>query len=139
MDKTTCLSSLRFQVILSLLLRSNTEYVSLIFYLTIQLGPYGFLASPEVKDKGALNAGILDQHYALQWVQTHIHQFGGNASHVTIWGQSAGGGSVLLQAMANGGTENCDLFQGLIASSPSLLMQWGFDDYPTTVFPSRRH
>lgn len=102
-----------------------------------QLGPFGFLASPEIKDKGVLNAGILDQRFALEWVQRYIHQFGGNASHVTIWGISVGGGSVMLHAMANGGTEKSKMFQGLIASSPSVPMQWGFDEFPTTVFPSR--
>jgi carboxylesterase type B len=100
------------------------------------LGPYGFLASPDVKTNGALNAGILDQHYALQWVQENIHLFGGNASHVTIWGESAGGGSIMLQTLAYGGTEKTELFQAAIGSSPYLPMQWGYNQYPSTVgFP----
>ena len=40
---------------------------------------------------GAVNAGILDQTFALQWVQKYIGLFGGNASQVTVGGISAGG------------------------------------------------
>ena len=40
---------------------------------------------------GAVNAGLLDQTFALQWVQSYIGLFGGNASQVTISGESAGG------------------------------------------------
>jgi len=34
-----------------------------------RLGPFGFLASDEVSRKGVANAGLLDQFFALQWVQ----------------------------------------------------------------------
>jgi carboxylesterase type B len=88
-----------------------------------------------VKTKGALNAGILDQRFALQWVQKYISRFGGNPDHVTIWGESAGGGSIMLQTLAYGGIEKGDLFQAAIGSSPYLPMQWGYDDYPTTACP----
>jgi carboxylesterase type B len=37
-----------------------------------RVGPYGFLASKEVKASGDLNAGLLDQRKVLQWVQKHI-------------------------------------------------------------------
>ena len=37
------------------------------------------------------NMGLTDCIVALQWVQTNIGFFGGNASNVTIWGHSAGG------------------------------------------------
>ena len=40
---------------------------------------------------GVVNAGLLDQHFALQWIQKYIGLFGGNASLVTISGESAGG------------------------------------------------
>jgi carboxylesterase type B len=80
--------------------------------VTIQyrLGAFGFLSSDEVNRFGVVNAGIRDQTFALQWVQSYIHLFGGNASAVTISGESAGGGSVMLQSMAYGGTLGQSLF-----------------------------
>ena len=62
----------------------------------MQLGAFGFLSSDEVYRKGVPNAGLLDQQLALQWVQQYIHLFGGDRTRVTIFGESAGGGSVML-------------------------------------------
>lgn len=99
--------------------------------VTIQyrLGAFGFLSSDEVFKKGVVNAGILDQQFALQWVQAYIGLFGGNASAVTISGESAGGGSVMLQTMAYGGSLGNSLFTNSIAASPYLPMQYGYKDW----------
>ncbi|KAL2352133.1 hypothetical protein BJ546DRAFT_988456, partial [Cryomyces antarcticus] len=43
-------------------------------------------------------------------LQAYIGMFGGNASQVTISGESAGGGSVMLQDMAFGGSMGTSLF-----------------------------
>ena len=111
-----------------------------------QLGAFGFLSSDEVMRYGAVNAGLLDQTFALQWVQTYIGLFGGNASQVTISGESAGGGSVMLQSMAFGGHLGDSLFSNVsvscvmritcslianqvIAASPFLPMQYGYADF----------
>lgn len=64
-----------------------------------RLGPFGFLASDELYRRGAVNAGLLDQVFALQWVQTYIREFVGDPDAVTISGESAGGGSVMLMDM----------------------------------------
>lgn len=77
-----------------------------------RLGAFGFLASEDVKDHGQLNAGLLDQRRALEWVQEHIEEFGGDPSRVTIGGESAGAGSVMFHALAYGG-EQTDLFSNV--------------------------
>lgn len=55
-----------------------------------------------------------DQITALKWVKANVAAFGGDPNHITIFGQSAGAGSVralLASPKAEG------LFQGAIAQS----------------------
>ncbi|KAF2032351.1 alpha/beta-hydrolase [Setomelanomma holmii] len=94
-----------------------------------RLGPFGFLASDELYRNGVVNAGLLDQVFALQWVQTYVREFGGDPSAVTISGESAGGGSVMLMDMAYGGSLGDSLFQNSIAASPYLPKQYGYKDW----------
>jgi hypothetical protein len=77
-----------------------------------RLGAFGFLASEDVKAKGQLNAGLLDQRRALEWVQEQIKAFGGDKTRVTIGGESAGAGSVMFHALGYGGAQT-DLFSNV--------------------------
>jgi para-nitrobenzyl esterase len=59
--------------------------------LSYRLGFDGFGHVPGTP----LNRGLLDQIAALEWVQENVSRFGGDPDAVTMFGQSAGGGSVL--------------------------------------------
>ncbi len=65
----------------------------------------------------------------MQWVQAYISQFGGDPRNVTIAGESAGAGSVMLHSMGYGGTLGNSLFKNLIAASPYLPLQFGYKDF----------
>ncbi|TVY32411.1 Lipase [Lachnellula occidentalis] len=100
-----------------------------------RVGSYGFLAGEKVRANGDLNAGLLDQRMALEWVQQHIEQFGGDPGHVVIHGASAGAGSVALHLTAYGGRDD-RLFVGAIGESvffpaqPQVSeLEWQFSKY----------
>jgi para-nitrobenzyl esterase len=86
--------------------------------INYRLGLFGFLAHPalsqEANDKVSGNYGLLDQIEGLRWVQRNIAAFGGDPEHVTIFGESAGGMSVLCLMAA---AQAKGLFQGAIAQS----------------------
>lgn len=71
-----------------------------------RLGAFGFLASEDIKTYGQLNAGLLDQRFALEWVKKYISKFGGDPSRVTVGGESSGAGSVMFHALAQGGDDS---------------------------------
>lgn len=62
-----------------------------------RLGAMGFLAHPALRDAqgSAGDYGMMDQQAALRWVKANIAGFGGDPKNVTIFGESAGGFSVL--------------------------------------------
>ncbi|KZT28612.1 alpha/beta-hydrolase [Neolentinus lepideus HHB14362 ss-1] len=81
-----------------------------------RLNVLGFLSGNEVQADGDVNAGLLDQRAAIEWVQRNIVQFGGNPDEITISGESAGGASVIMQITAYGGTRGVP-FKRAIAQS----------------------
>ncbi|KAF7343118.1 Alpha/beta-hydrolase [Mycena venus] len=58
-----------------------------------RLGVLGFIGSAQAPNS-ALNVGLQDQRDALRWIQDNAANFGGDASRVTISGESAGAGGV---------------------------------------------
>ncbi|EED16023.1 triacylglycerol lipase, putative [Talaromyces stipitatus ATCC 10500] len=86
-----------------------------------RVGPYGFLASREVEHSGSLNNGLKDMIKLLQWVQKYIGEFGGDPTHVTIGGDSAGAGAItLLLSAYDGGKQLDGLFHAAVAESQSF-------------------
>merc|ERR1711959_300706 len=82
--------------------------------INYRLGLLGYFAHPELSEA---NFGLLDQVKALEWVKDNIESFGGDPSKVTIFGESAGGASVLalmLSPLSEG------LFQRVISESASV-------------------
>ncbi|KAF9459592.1 Alpha/Beta hydrolase protein [Collybia nuda] len=92
-----------------LLRESNNGAVAVV--IQYRLGVFGFLP--------VLNACLLDQNFALRWVQKHISKFGGDPEHVTIWGQSSGAGSVIQHIAST---------RAAITSSTFLPSQYKYND-----------
>ena len=85
-----------------------------------RLGVFGFFSHPELAAAGiSPNFGLQDQMAALQWVKQNIASFGGDASNVTVFGESAGGkdiGYLLASPQAHG------LFKRAIVQSGGFEM-----------------
>ncbi|KAF0247894.1 MAG: para-nitrobenzyl esterase, partial [bacterium] len=72
----------------------------LVVSINYRLGPLGFFSHPTLSNEDRQNGvsgnyGLMDQIFALQWVQKNIRNFGGDPNNVTIFGESAGGRNVL--------------------------------------------
>lgn len=88
-----------------------------------RLGVLGFLHLSHLPDgtdyPDAQNLGLMDQIAALKWVHENIAGFGGNPDNVTIFGESAGAGSVSLLPLVEGSHQ---YFKRVIAESGSPAM-----------------
>jgi para-nitrobenzyl esterase len=91
--------------------------------INYRLNVFGFLASDDLRKEAggsAGNYGLMDMAAALQWVKANIGAFGGDASNVTIFGESAGSFAVnaLTAAPAARG-----LFEKVIGESGAFFGQ----------------
>lgn len=70
--------------------------------LNYRLGVLGFLAHPALTAEGGASGdyGLLDQQAAMRWVVDNIAGFGGDPSNITLFGESAGGASVLAHLVS---------------------------------------
>ena len=91
--------------------------------INYRLNMYGFMDFSSVPGgenfKTAPCNGLLDQAMALRWVHENIAAFGGDPGNVTIFGQSAGGGSVSILPVMK---EANQFFQKVIAQSGSTTL-----------------
>jgi carboxylesterase type B len=101
----------------------------LFIYPNYRLNAFGFLPGSQIAADATsdLNPGLLDQQAALRWTRKYVEKFGGDPGNVTIWGQSAGAGSVVAQVIANGGKTDPPLFTRALASSPFWPKTYRYD------------
>ncbi|KAL2811629.1 Alpha/Beta hydrolase protein [Aspergillus granulosus] len=94
--------------------------------INYRLGPFGWLGGSQAKQAKATNLGLHDQRAALEWVQKYIHLVGGNPRDVSVWGLSAGGGSIMPHITQYGGRRD-PLFQKALVQSPGWFAEWDFE------------
>jgi para-nitrobenzyl esterase len=99
-----------------------TTHGVLVVTINYRLGVMGFFSHPELTAESAHHSsgdyGLLDQIAALKWVQQNIAAFGGDATNVTLFGESAGSidATTLMTSPLTQG-----LFRRVIAESGSAF------------------
>ena len=97
--------------------------------IAYRVGIFGFIDLSYLKGgenyPDAPNLGIYDQIEALRWIQKNGKAFGGDINNVTIFGESAGGGSVSLLPLID---EAKGLFHRVIAESGSVALTYAKDE-----------
>jgi len=88
----------------------------LVVTINYRLGIMGYF---DIDGDGLVeNFAFWDMKLALEWVQNNIESFGGDKTHVTIYGGSAGGMAVTLMATSDMFTS---LFHRIIGASGNFL------------------
>ena len=97
--------------------------------IAYRIGIFGFIDFSSLEGgknyPDAPNLGILDQIEALKYVKQNGEAFGGDINNVTIFGESAGGGSVSLLPLIK---EAKGLFHRVIAESGSVALTYSKDE-----------
>ena len=100
------------------LVKENPDVVAVT--IAYRIGVFGFFHLshlPDGKDyPDAQNLGLMDQMMALKWIHENIAAFGGDPDNVTLFGESAGGGSVTVLPLIEGSHK---YFRRVIAQSGS--------------------
>ena len=115
--------------------------------LNYRLGVLGWLALDHLDPglAGSGNNGLRDQIEALRWVRYNIGSFGGDPDNVTIFGESAGGGSIaaLLGAPDADGLYHKAIIESgpvrAIACRPTSRICSRRHSFRHSVSPARRH
>ena len=83
-----------------------------------RLSALGFLSGSRfIAEGGVPNVGFWDQRAVQEWIQTNIHLVNGDPEQVSLWGESAGAGSVMHHLTAGGGKMKA-LFKRAFVQSP---------------------
>ncbi|XP_077975514.1 acetylcholinesterase-like [Styela clava] len=97
----------------------SMETNSIIVTANYRLGAFGFLVHGEGEDMLRGNQGLKDQQLALKWVQDNIGKFGGDPNMVTIFGNSAGGQSVMFHLVSE--TSKPLFHRAIMQSNPAVF------------------
>lgn len=105
------------------LVKAHPEVV--LVTIAYRVGITGFMDFSEVPGgeeyKTSGNLGLLDQIRALSYIKENIKSFGGDPDNVTVFGESAGGGSVSLLPLIPSAK---GLFRRVIAESGSVNLSY---------------
>lgn len=91
--------------------------------LEYRIGVLGFFTHPLLDNEGngsSGNYGLRDQIAALAWVQQNIASFGGDPSHVMVFGTSSGSSNVealLASPLTQGASSQCGPPQGCFSAA----------------------
>lgn len=111
-------------------------------YRTNVLGFYDFTTYPGCEDFDS-NCGLSDQILAMNWIRDNVEAFGGDPERITIFGESAGGASVVnmlacpgvkgtfTQAIIQSALPNCMMTHETARQNIDLFiegMHWTVDD-----------
>ncbi|MBC7230702.1 MAG: carboxylesterase family protein [Actinobacteria bacterium] len=101
--------------------------------INYRLGALGLMAHPLLSQESphgvSGNYGLLDQVAALRWVQENIEAFGGDPDRVTVFGESAGGMSI-LSLMASPLSRGL-FHRAIVESGPLLELGLAVNKTPT--------
>jgi para-nitrobenzyl esterase len=122
--------------------------------VTYRLGSIGFFSHPLLSAESphgvSGNYGLLDQVAALKWIHNNIEQFGGDPNNITIFGQSAGAGSVqslcasplsrnlISHAISMSGGGLSDLRPGILLDTAQLANKNMMDYFEKTTLDEMR-
>ncbi|MBM7816599.1 para-nitrobenzyl esterase [Brevibacterium paucivorans] len=82
-----------------------------------RLGIEGFMEFPDAPS----NRGLLDQAQALRWVRENAQAFGGDPANVTVFGESAGAGSIHCLLVMPEAQGLCD--RAILQSPPAMVLE----------------
>jgi len=122
--------------------------------VTYRLGSMGFFSHPLLSAENPRgvsgNYGLFDQVAALKWIQNNIEQFGGDPNNITIFGQSAGAGSVqslcasplsgnlISHAISMSGGGLSDVRPGILLDTAQMANKMMMDYFEKTTLDEMR-
>ncbi|XP_071499740.1 cholinesterase-like [Diadema antillarum] len=104
----------------------------IIVTINYRLNIFSFFTTADEEAPG--NVGMLDQVAALKWVYTNIEAFGGDKDRITIFGVSAGSGSVSFHLLSK---LSRPYFSHAIMESGTAVADWAFNDLDRELEQSR--